>query len=81
MSATDAGVWLQLAILTDFIARMKGRGTVGFFVGGILFGPLALLCVLCARRNLDVLRARLDRLEQKDRAHNAPRGDQAVVCK
>lgn len=65
MSEVDAATWLFLAVITALIARMKGRGALGYFVSGLLFGPFALLFAIGAEPKLDVLYARLAKIAEK----------------
>ena len=48
---TDAGelvgpAWFVLSLITAGIAQGKGSGGLGWFIGSLFFGPLALLFLL-----------------------------------
>lgn len=74
MSDVDALAWLFLAAITALVARTKGRGALGYFVGGLLFGPFALLFAIGAEPKLDVLYARLAKIAEKQRVRRSSAG-------
>lgn len=38
--------WGTFAMIVSGIAQSKNRSAIGWFVGALVFGPLALLCLL-----------------------------------
>jgi hypothetical protein len=43
-------VWLTIAVATGAIAEKKKRNAVGWFLGGLYFGPIALLLAIIMQR-------------------------------
>jgi len=45
--ATAGGaVWFSIALMTSGLAGVQGRTKLGWFIGGMIFGPLALLLLV-----------------------------------
>ena len=44
-------VWIGCAVVTALIAAWKGRNTTRWLIGGLLFGPIALIAILVFSRN------------------------------
>ena len=40
-------IWLMCAILCAELAGSKKRSRIGWFLAGVLFGPLALAILIC----------------------------------
>lgn len=45
-AAAGGSVWFSIALMTSGLAGVQGRTKIGWFILGMIFGPLALLILV-----------------------------------